>query len=99
MRNVDLISQLLSPYIQGFSKQVAPKATDAIDKIMSNHEKKMQKFNLNKQNLPIDENQILGMIMGLSGGLGGLGSLKKIPEYVKNIQHGAGFLDKLTSNK
>ncbi len=99
MRNVDLISQLLSPYIQGFSKQVAPKATDAIDKIMSNHEKKMQKFNLNKQNLPIDENEILGMVMGLSGGLGGLGSLKKIPEYVKNIQHGAGFLDKLTSNK
>ena len=99
MKNANLISRLLSPYIEQFSKQVAPKATDAIDKIMSDHEKSMQEFNLSKQNLPIDENQILGMVMGLSGGLGGLGALKNIPKYVKNIQHGAGFLDKLTSNK
>ena len=99
MRNANLISQLLSPYIEQFSKQVAPKATDAIDKIMSDHEKNMQKINLNKQNLPIDQNQILGMVMGLSGGLGGLGALRRIPQYVKNIQHGAGFLDKLMSSK
>ena len=57
MRNANLISQLLSPYIEQFSKQVTPKATDAIDKIMSDHKKSMQEFNLSKQDLPIDENQ------------------------------------------
>jgi len=99
MKNQNLISQLLSPYIKQFSKQVAPKASDAMNKIMSDHEKSMQEFNLSKQNLPIDENQILTMVMGLSGGLGRLGALRQIPQYIKNIQHGAGFLDKLMSSK
>jgi hypothetical protein len=99
MKNQNLITQLLSPYIEQFAQNVAPKASDVMNKIISDHDKSMKEFNLQKEKLPIDENQILGMVMGLSGGVRGLGALKQIPRYVKNIQHGAGFLDKLMSNK
>jgi hypothetical protein len=99
MKNQNLITQLLSPYIEQFAQNVAPKASDVMNKIISDHDKSMKEFNLQREKLPIDENQILGMVMGLSGGVKGLGALRQIPQYVKSIQHGAGFLDKLMSSK
>ena len=97
MKNQNLITQLLSPYIEQFAKQVAPKAHDAIDHIQNKWETRNDNaVKIDTGNLPYKD-KILPMVMGLSGGMSGLGSLRNIPSYVKMGQHGANLLDKLLS--
>ena len=95
--NPNLITQLLSPYIEQFAKQVAPKAHDAIDKIQHKWETRNDNaVKIDTENIPYKE-KILPIVMGLSGGISGLGSLKNIPSYVKMTKHGANLLDRLLS--
>jgi len=97
MKNPNLISQLLSPYIEQFAKQVAPKAHDAIDHIQNKWETRNDNaVKIDTENLPYKD-KLLPMVMGLSGGMSGLGSLRNIPSYVKMGQHGANLLDRLLS--
>ena len=53
MKNQNLITQLLSPYIEQFAQNVAPKASDVINKIISDHDKSMKEFNLQREKTEI----------------------------------------------
>ena len=82
MMNLNLISQLLSPYIKGFTEDVTPKAHDAIEDIQNKWETRNDNpVRIDTENLPYKDD-LLGMVMGLSGGMSGLGALKKIPNYL-----------------
>lgn len=99
MRNANLISQLLSPYIQQFSDEyITPKAHDAINHLQNKWERKNEDYvDISKeiQNLPYKDD-VLGVIMGLGGG--GISTAgKAIKNVPQTFQTGASIISSLLS--